>query len=344
MQGLSDDEVHRHHQRKVVSEFFRRSTKTLGSVVKEISGAVQEKFPRGRRLDGQGLKSLFGSVDALVTEGMVCVAARRAERPATRGRPKGEAYESLYVIAVWEESEAAMRNMAFRLHSLRVYGTRKKVVLDARTLPLQFSRHAAARFYDRGIRPEEAAATLGSFVHEWSLIPVLAEDALAGIGAMRLALPGPSGGLMLGSFDPHAAVPQGLRVTFDQHGAWMEDVPASPMEPGLYCVNTYVSGAHLRPEQQDYRRCLGIWRDACGPAYEAALGERTWPGREIGSGEGPSVDHTVEEALATLVVHPEALRAAGNLTRDVPGWQVPGKEPRDYSPKSNSSQNLTHSA
>lgn len=339
MQEFSDDDVHRWHQRQVVDEFFRRSTKTLGSIVHEITATVLQRFPKGRRLDGEDLKALFASIDSLVTEGMVAVAARRDERPPTRARPKSEAYEAMYVVAAWEESQASMRNMAFRLHSLRIFGTRKKVVLSARPLPLLFSRHAAARFYDRATRPEDAAATLGSYVYEWSLVPALAEDSLLAAGGARLALPGPSGGLLLGAFDQTAAVPQGLSVTFDQYGRRMEEIPASPFEPGLYCVNTYVSGTVLRPEQKDYRRCLGMWRRACGPSYEAALRERTWPGRELGE-DGPAMDEVVEDALGTLVQHPEALRAAGNLVPDVAELPARRLQP---SPKSNNSQNFTHS-
>lgn len=291
---------------------IKNTVAAFGQVLSDVRESVKGYFYKGRRLRRDGLKGLFEEVDAAVRDGMCVVRFRTDVREATRARPKSEAYESMYVVIDYEASYGELHEKVFRLHALRMFGTRKKITIESRPLDVAFRTHSATRLYERGVQVDQAIAMLGAALQEWMPLPALAEAVLEDEGLLRFAVPGPSSGLVMGRYDRHAAVPFGCRYVFDGTGSRSETVPASPFAPYLFCGHTFLGDAELTRGQADLRRCFVTWKEACGKAYDEVLEDLIWPYREIHPAGERTVENLHIEALQALVSDSRALQAMGN--------------------------------
>lgn len=290
----------------------RNTEAELARVIEGVHGLVEGYFANNRRIKGGDLRGMFEDIDASVRDGMTAVRYRFDERPATRARPKSEAYEAMYVLVNNQESDTETRDRVFRLHAMRIFGSRKKVEIDVRPLPASFSRHSAERLHERGGNVDDSIQALGNHLVEWMLLPVLASDVMSDFNIGRFCVPGPSSGLMMGFIDTTAAVPAGVRYSFNARVAMQESIFPDPLEPYLYSANTYVGEADATAYQMDLRRCFEVWRDAAGDAYRECLDDLVWPVREIRPAVSTGLSDALIAALETLVSDPRALAAMGN--------------------------------
>lgn len=257
----------------------RKAGEAFDALLSDVRNKVGHYFSNNRRLKGSALARLFDELDAAVRKGMTVVRSRRDERPPTKARPKSEAFEAMYAVVSNQEADSVSREMIFRLHSLRFFGTRKLVVVEADSLPLAFRRHAASRRYERGVNVEHAVREIGESLTDWMPLILSAEDPLLETGGNSFAAP-VAEGMLLGHFDVTAAVPGGTRYRFDAIGVTHEETPASPLAPALFCANTFIGTAEMGPNQQDlmelFRHVAGSLRGPIRPL--AGKNALAWPG------------------------------------------------------------------
>lgn len=323
-------------RRKLMNETAasRKAQANFGELMQDIGDAVNGYFANNRRLKGSALKGLFEAIDATVRGRMTVARSRFDERPPTKARPKSEAYEAMYVIVSNQEADSESREMIFRLHSLRFFGTRKLAEVQVSSLPVAFRKHAASRRYERDGSADHAVQEIGESLAEWLPLILAAEDAVTGAGSNCFAAPA-GDGMLLGHYDGSAAVPCGLRYRFDDVGVLREEIPASPLAPSLYSANTFIGAFEMQENQEELAACFATWRSACGDGYLAAVEDVLWPDRAISPPAGPGLPDNVMEALGLLVSDGRALRAMGFKERsrrpalaetDLPEPEEPGTE------------------
>jgi hypothetical protein len=319
----------------------RRLSRSVEGKMQEFAsavvGTVSARFRLGRRLSGEDLRRLIADTDRIVGEQMVPVARVGHHRPATRTRPKGEAFErlSLHVMPKQRASGQAFEIWAFRM----VVGARK-VVFDTMHTGLQFHLHTVQRVLQRyEDRPDS-----------WrEPVKATAREMLANAGRMYAALEaskardcdvslrmavGP--GMLAGTIEREpipAGEPLFRRTCLDLEAGISRDLP-HPYLPGetevrKITMRTYVPGELMRPSQAAF---TDLWDDLRydHPAIEQSVVDYFWPTRQLWQPEArpePEAVAAGRAAVASLVFDPQHWNDGSKRTKFYTPRRVESVEP-----------------
>jgi hypothetical protein len=304
-----DKEFVRNQVRNEVSD-LARSMGILEALVSDTGKLVGRYFGRSRKLSSEGFRDLVSQIDNTVAAEIRPVRRKLSIRQPTVTRPKSEAHELFYLFALPEDR--AGRSKLFRLTSLRVLATRKKVVMEFTPTHLAVREHAAARFIERGADSIRAVRLLASSIADWAALPSIIEDVLDGVGNDRLSIPCRSTGMLMGYVDPREAVPEGMRYTFDKDFFSSEPVAASPLTPTTFVVNTYIGRSEIQDNQIGALYLMEDWRRSAGLTFDDACEAAFWPIRDLQPIVNGELDEDLCDRIRREITEPRMLRAMGN--------------------------------
>lgn len=242
---------------------------------------------RATRESGRGLLranaptrlSTFRSMDRQLVAALRPLRSRYDETPTRSGRSSG-----LEVCHV-----ALMPDRAFngRGHLSRLVAVRFALLpdeIEVELVPLHacIRPHAAERFLERGdFRIENATRHVAGNMLEWLMVPFLVDDALDRLDLTRLSVPGGDDELLLGYMDRTCPLPVGEMFRIRGGRRVRVELPASPYEPGVYVVNTFLGRMEMKHDHYHLHEAMTRWRDACGPAYWSRLEDGLWQNRAL---------------------------------------------------------------
>lgn len=290
---------------------IQRSADVLENVVEEVHDKLTKYFGHGRKMTGQALRGLVTELHATITSELRPIKERLDVRRPTKVKPKSEAYELFYLVMMPEDQQGEGQPRYFRLTSLRILATRKRVIMEFMPTALGVREHAAVRFARRGADVTEAIRILATSLAEWAALPGLVDDALEEAGFERMGITG-NRGLMLGYLDPSAPIPAGQRFVFGNEHWMQEDLPVSPTVSSTFSINTYIGPVEMKPNQVGAMAVLDRWRKECGDDFRQACEEVFWPERELSPVHGASIDENFVQEVRRMVVEKRMLRAMGN--------------------------------
>jgi len=290
---------------------IQKSVDVLDAVVGEVRDRLERYFGHGRKMPEHALRGLARDIDATITAELRPIRRRIGFRKPTPVRPKSDAYEMLYLVVMPEDQLGEGRPRYFRLASMRIVATRKKVLVECMPTALGLRQHAAEKLIVRGADVMESVRNLALSLAGWAALPGLVDDVMEEAGFERMGITGCKG-LLLGALDPRAPIPPGRRVTFG-NGNWVEeDVPVSPLLPASFTINTYIGDREIQPNQRGAMAVIDQWRDACGEAFDLACEEVFWPEREIRDAFPDPIEDELVDDIRKLVVETRMLKAMGN--------------------------------
>jgi len=290
---------------------LQRSADVLGNVVEDVRDRLVRYFGYGRKMPEQALRGLVADLHATITAELRPIRERLDVRRPTRVRPKSEAYELFYLVMMPEDLPGEETPRYFRLTSIRILATRKRVMLEFMPTALGVREHAAVRFARRGADVSEAIRILATSLAEWAALPGLVDDALEKAGFERMGITGDRG-LMLGYLDPRAPIPAGQRFVFGNEHWSQEDVPVLPTSSASFSINTFIGPVEMKPNQVGAMLVMDRWREQCGDDFRLACEEVFWPERELSGPRDVSIDEDLVQEMRRLVVEKRMLKAMGN--------------------------------
>lgn len=293
-----------------------KSIRSLDSIVDGIVDHVETYFARGRRMSGEALIHLVKEVHEKVSVEMKPTRARIDVKKATPARPKGEAFEMLYTVLYPESRIGGHQTRFYRLTSLRVLASRKRVVIEHLPLPLGFKEHAAHRVVGRGNDVNNAVRNLASALVDWAAFPGIVGSAVLEAGYRRLAIP-THHGMMMGCLDADADIPKGARATLGNLGYFRDDIDMAGLAPATYVVNTFIGRNEIHPSQTGASVVLERWRDDCREDFAMDCVDVLWPIRELSAPESSHLSEQDLQTIRSLIVEKRMLKAFGN---DVSTW------------------------
>jgi len=271
---------------------------------------IDNYFGRSRKLTTDGFRNLVAQIDQTVVSGLRPVRRKISVRPATAARPKSDAHELFYLFVLPEERPG--RSKMFRLTSLRVLATRKKVIIECVPTHFTIRQHAASRFIERGTDSARAIRFIASSLAEWSLLPSIVDDVLVNSGYEKLALPCRSAGMLMGYIDSSESIPSGVRFIFDKTVSCAEPLAASPLTPLSYVVATYIGPAEIRDNQIGAIYLLEEWRRAVGTVFDDHCEAVYWPVRNLVPATHAPLSEELRDQICAEIITPRMLRAMGN--------------------------------
>ena len=312
--------VAQHVARREVGLSLGRGASALdayGTLQKRLFDGLFRRFASGRRLDGALLSGMVHDVRATL-EAMAPLDLREHARPATRGRPKGEAHEFLALLSYATEDD---KGPVKAFVALRIWLSRKRAVIDQEFVGVSLTRHCLERAVERelatwtgGLRDvEDAVVRLHGLVVAWRWAVA---DGKVGIGTdVNLPL---GRGLILGRMRAYGAGDSASRTVVDARGI----VPC-PLAPNEYHVvvrggghgtfleysgGTSVHEDALYLQQADYRDAVAALAERHA-AFLAELGTyATWGAPDMQPRLGfeavrGDID-AVAQGIAAIVRHP----------------------------------------
>lgn len=295
--------------RDEISE-IARSSDVFEALIMDAKEIIGSYFGRSRKMSASGFQDLIAQIDQTVVSEIRPVRRKVSIRKPTVTRPKSEATELFYLFATPEDRIG--RNTIFRLISLRILATRKKVIMEFVPTHLALREHAAKRFIERGADSSRAVRLLASSVADWAILPSIVDEALDASGHDRLALPCRTNGMLMGCIDPREGIPEGLIYVFDKHGIFSDGIAASPLTPMTYVVNTYIGRAEIKDNQMGAVYLMDEWRRMAGETFDKACEAVFWPVRDLEPIENAEIDESLRERMCEEIVEPRMLRAMGN--------------------------------
>jgi hypothetical protein len=293
-----------------------KSVGVLDVLLEDAKKLIGGYFGRSRRLSSQGFIDLVSQIDSTITAEIQPVRRKISVRKPTMARPKSEARELFYLFALPEDR--AENKTLYRLTSLRVLATRKKVVLEIVPLHLAIRKHAAARFIERGADSIRAVRLLAASISEWAVLPSVVEDVIEGYGNDRLAIPCRSTGMLMGYMDATESIPEGKRYTFDKEFFYWEAITASPLAPPTFIVNTYIGRSEIQDNQIGSFYVMEDWRRLARGDFDQACEAIIWPNRELEPVLNAELEEDLCDRIRREIVEPRMLRAMGNKLRELP--------------------------
>lgn len=287
-----------------------RSGDVFEALILDAKDIIGSYFGRSRKMSASGFQDLMAQIDQTVISEIRPVRRKVSIRKPTITRPKSEATELFYLFAIPENRIG--RTSLFRLISLRIFATRKKVIMEFVPTHLALREHAAKRFIERGADSSRAVRLLTSSIADWAVLPSIIDEVLDESGHNRLAVPCRSNGMLMGYIDPRAAIPEGVSYVFDKHGFFSDGIAASPLTPMTFVVNTYIGRAEIRDNQMGAVYLMDEWRRMAGETFERACEAVFWPIRELEEICNAEIDEGLCERMRREIVEPRMLRAMGN--------------------------------
>jgi hypothetical protein len=295
----------------------RRLSKSIDGKMAEFAStvfnAVSGRFRSGRRLSNEALRALVDETDRIVGTDMTPVVCLGHHRPATRTRPKGEAYErlSLHVIP-----KAKSSGQTFEIWAFRMMASVRRVVFDTMHTGLQFHLHTVQRVLERSdnVAEDSPVTTTAKAVltHAGRLFAAV-EAAKMRDCSLSLGIPfGP--GMLAGTIERESIAPDEYmfdRTYLDAEAGLHRRLAHPFLTSGenflrKVTLRTYIPGELMRPRQAEY---TDRWEDLKydHPVLEASATDYLWPSRELWQIEKVDGEALMKARVAVhdLVFNPE---------------------------------------
>lgn len=295
----------------------RRLTKSINGKMEEFTSlmlkAVSNRFRHGRRLSSEDLRGLIAETDRIIGTEMTPVVRQGHHRPATRTRPKGEAYERLSLHVMPKDRQSGQ---TFEIWAFRMFADARRVVFDTMHTGLQFHLHTVHRVLERSdnVTEDSSVATTARAIlaHAGRLFASL-EASKTRQCDLSIFIPfGP--GMLAGTIEEEDIQP-GDAISFDRTSLDVEagvrrQMPHPYLGAGddslrKITLRTYIQGELMRPRQAEY---TDMWDDLRyeHPVLEKAVNDYFWPMRQLGQTD--EVDaaalSTARAAVHDLVFNP----------------------------------------
>ncbi len=225
-------------------------------VFNSVNGACKHRFRSGRRLQGGELSEIFKAFERDFDGNVDSIAAFDGDRPATRTRPKGEAFERIRVHTSPFENDGVVW-----LWTTRLFASRKTAVFETSRLPFSWLQHAVARVYERCEGNMDANRQIGEALMLHNFMLSVATDLVSFEKLpVRLAIPC-ADGMLLGEVQELRA-PEGTskRYIYEREfgsvSTVLPQVLAWRTEAGKTCASwrafTFIGEHEMKANQHEY--------------------------------------------------------------------------------------------
>lgn len=231
-------------------------------VFNTVRDTCNRRFETGRRLLGTELSELFRVFERDFDGNVDSIAAFDGDRPATRTRPKGEAFERIRVHTSPFENDGVIW-----LWTTRLFATRKTAVLETVRSPFSWVQHAVARLFERDGGHSDANREIGEAIMLHNFMLSVATDLIA-FEKLPRKMGIPCGaGLLLGEVQ-ELRMPEGAsrRYMYDRQYASVSTLfpqalnwrmPAGDVTASWRAM-TYVGECEMKPNQVEF---VARWND-----------------------------------------------------------------------------------
>lgn len=304
--------------RKLVSESRGMETtdEVLTSTMAAMEKLVEERFSKGKKLDGGRLKNLLKSCDDIFHDRIRPIRAHVNSVAPTRVHPKADAHEVCYVGVKRQSKPVPGFDTLYQLFSFRLYATRKSVSMSLQSLPYAFQYHAAERLMERAENVDTAFWQIAADLAEWSSFIRRAEYFAKNVngGALSIPVMG-TAGMLIGQFAPLVASPSD-RLVFADGTRLLIGVPsrADEAQRQMFVGVTFINRFIMRPNQAYAMSLLTDWRARFSDTYTPSIADSVWDRRVLTS-QSPLCEES-KASLSTILDDPTVRRALH------PDWKV----------------------